>query len=92
MQFKEFLCFQAITAPSTEPLNPIELIDLAFSMYDEDGDGFVTVEEMRDSLNNMFKAKGLDISSTEVKKQIEIRIESLLKIADKNGDGKLTVS
>ena len=39
IQFKEFLLFQSITAPSAEPLNPMELIDLAFDMYDEDRDG-----------------------------------------------------
>lgn len=37
ISFKEFLTFQSITAPTTQPLNPQELIELAFEMYDEDG-------------------------------------------------------
>jgi calmodulin len=88
--FKEFLMFQSITAPTTQPLQPEELIELAFDMYDEDGDGFVTADEMRDSLTNMFKAKGLDVKSGEITETINKRIENLLKIADSNGDGQLT--
>ncbi|KAL9651335.1 hypothetical protein ABK040_001287 [Willaertia magna] len=87
--FKEFLFFQSITAPTTQPLHFEELIDLAFDMYDMDLDGFVTAEEMRDSLRNMFKAKGAKIDQ-EVEITINSRIENLLKIADVNGDGKLT--
>lgn len=59
-------------------------------MYDEDGDGYVTADEMRSSLTNMFKAKGLDVKSTEIIETINKRIENLLKIADANGDGQLT--
>lgn len=51
----EFLLFQSITAPTTQALQPEELIELAFDMYDEDGDGYVTSQEMHDSLTNMFK-------------------------------------
>lgn len=39
---------------------------VAFSMYDEDSDGYVTVDEMRDCLTNMYKAHGQDVTSTEV--------------------------
>ncbi|KAF0975395.1 hypothetical protein FDP41_005389 [Naegleria fowleri] len=88
--FKEFLFFQSITAPTTQPLQFHELIDLAFDMYDEDNDGFVTAEEMRDSLRNMFKAKGMNVNSPDIERTINTRIENLLKIADSNGDGKLT--
>ncbi|KAF0983193.1 hypothetical protein FDP41_010258 [Naegleria fowleri] len=88
--FKEFLFFQSITSPSSEPMNPMELIDLAFDMYDEDGDGFVTVDEMRECLHNMFKAKGMQVSTSVVQSQIDNRINNLLNIADKNRDGKLT--
>lgn len=73
-------------------MNPMELIDLAFDMYDEDGDGFVTVDEMRECLHNMFKAKGMQVSTSVVQSQIDNRINNLLNIADKNRDGKLTVS
>jgi neuronal calcium sensor 1 len=96
--FKEFLIFQSITAPTTTPLNPDELIDsiylffiiVAFDMYDEDNDGYVTAEEMKESLTNMFKARNLDVSSKEVTNTINQRIENLLVLADENGDGKLT--
>lgn len=35
-------------------------------MYDEDNDGYVTAEEMKDSLENMFKARNIDVNSPEV--------------------------
>jgi len=88
--FKEFLIFQSITAPTVTPLNPDELIDMAFDMYDEDNDGYVTADEMKESLTNMFKARNLDVTSKEVKNTIEQRIQNLLILADENGDGKLT--
>jgi len=88
--FKEFLMFQSITAPTTKPLEVKELIELAFTMYDEDNDGYVTAEEMRDSLTNMFKAKGLNTDSPEIKKVIDQRIKNLLELADENGDNMLT--
>lgn len=88
--FKEFLTFQSITAPTTQPLQPSELIDMAFDMYDEDQDGYVTEQELRDSLTNMFKARNLDVTSKEVQKTINQRVQNLLALADENGDGKLT--
>eukprot|EP01080_Neovahlkampfia_damariscottae_P007001 gene7001-11166_t len=88
--FKEFLIFQSITAPSRKSFDPEELINMAFNMYDEDGDGYVTEDEMRDSLTNMFKAKNLDIQDPSIKKTINQRIENLLSVADENGDGQLT--
>ncbi|KAL9652228.1 hypothetical protein ABK040_011888 [Willaertia magna] len=88
--FKEFLMFQSITAPSNNDIEPAELIELAFSMYDGDGDGYVTIDELRDSLKNMYKAKGIDVSSRDIKEQIETRINKLLEAADKNNDGQLT--
>ncbi|KAL0485529.1 calcium sensor [Acrasis kona] len=83
--FKEFLLFQSITAPTTKAMQPEELIEIAFEMYDEDGDGYVTLKEMKESLTNMYKAKGLDVTDENI-----IRIENLLKIADANNDGQLT--
>jgi Ca2+-binding EF-hand superfamily protein len=43
---------------------------VAFAMYDEDSDGYVTVDEMRDCLTNMYKAHGEDINSVEVSENL----------------------
>lgn len=59
-------------------------------MYDEDGDGYVTEKEMIDSLTNMFKAKNINVSSPEIKKTIQSRVANIIKLADENGDRKLT--
>lgn len=88
--FNEFLIFQSITAPTLQPLRPEELIDLAFDMYDKNGDGLVTPEEMTESLFDMFKAKGMDCTLPEVQASIHQRVENLLRLADSNNDGALT--
>lgn len=97
--FKEFLFFQSITAPSSKNMDPEDLINsiffifnvlVAFEMYDEDGDGYVTETEMIESLTNMFKAKNINVTSPEIKKTIVSRVNNIIKLADENGDRKLT--
>lgn len=88
--FKEFLVFQSVTAPSQKPIEPEDFIEMAFTMYDEDNDGYITENEMLESLTNMFKARNIEVKSVEVKKTITTRITTLLKIADQNGDKRLT--
>ncbi|KAL9647955.1 hypothetical protein ABK040_008223 [Willaertia magna] len=89
--FKEFLMFQSLTAPTnTTQSNPLDTIDLVFSMYDEDGDGFITINELRDSLTNIYKTQGIDVSLDKVKEQIEQRVNNLVKAIDSDSDGKLT--
>jgi Ca2+-binding EF-hand superfamily protein len=88
--FKEFLFFQSVTAPSTKPVEPEDLIGIAFLMYDIDQDGYITREEMKECLTNMFKARNLDVTNTNTIRTIESRVDTLIKLADKDGDDKLT--
>eukprot|EP00695_Tsukubamonas_globosa_P003942 TRINITY_DN931_c0_g1_i2.p1 TRINITY_DN931_c0_g1~~TRINITY_DN931_c0_g1_i2.p1 ORF type:complete len:187 (+),score=53.68 TRINITY_DN931_c0_g1_i2:122-682(+) len=90
--FKEYLLFQAIGAPSLTPIDPHDLIEIAFLMYDQDGDGYVTKDEMLECLLNVFRARGLDTDSPEVKETIQMRVENLLKLADQNHDGRITLA
>jgi len=90
ISFNEYILFQAITVPTQGQQKAEELIDMAFAMYDADGDGEITVEEMQDCLEKCFHAKGLDPKSTQVQGIIRNRINNLLKLADADGDGKLT--
>jgi len=88
--FQEYILFQAITVPTQAQQKASELIDMAFEMYDEDGNGEITESEMQDCLEKCFHAKGLDAKSSQVQSIIKNRIANLLKLADLNGDGRIT--
>jgi len=88
--FQEYILFQAITVPTQAQQKASELIDMAFEMYDEDGNGEITEKEMQDCLEKCFHAKGLDAKSPQVQSIIKNRIANLLKLADLNGDGRIT--
>ena len=53
-------------------------------------DGYVTKEELRRTMNNVFSTQGHDITEPEVKENIEKRIRRLLEACDKDHDGRLT--
>jgi Ca2+-binding EF-hand superfamily protein len=90
--FDEFLWYMAITSPSNQDnqAQMDELIDMCFLMYDEDGNGILTRDELTRTLQNVFKTQGHDINDPEVKRNIEHRINKLFKICDANRDGVLT--
>lgn len=71
-------------------LKKLELIEVAFDIYDCDGDGLVTRAEMTDSLFNMFRAKGVDCSAPEVQASIHQRVDNLFRLADTNQDDALS--
>jgi Ca2+-binding EF-hand superfamily protein len=90
--YSEFLWYMAITSPSNQDnqAQMDELIDMCFLMYDEDGNGILTRDELTRTLQNVFKTQGHDINDPEVKRNIEHRINKLFKICDANRDGVLT--
>lgn len=88
--FQEYILFQAITVPTQSQQKASELIDMAFEMYDEDGDGEITEQEMINCLEKCFYAKGLDAKAPQVQSIIRNRVSNLLKLADANGDGRIT--
>jgi len=90
ISFQEYILFQAITVPTQAQQKASELIDMAFEMYDEDGNGEITEQEMNACLEKCFYAKGLDAKSAQVQSIIKNRIANLLKLADADGDGRIT--
>jgi Ca2+-binding EF-hand superfamily protein len=91
ISFNEFLIFQAITSPTTSSVDPLEIIDVCFAMYDKDGDGYLTLSELKETLTNIVKANGKDVTSPRIQEQIDNRIKKLLQACDMNGDGSLTL-
>lgn len=47
INFIEFLIYQSITAPSSNVIDVEELVKLAFIYFDENGDGTITIPELR---------------------------------------------
>ncbi|KAL9647953.1 hypothetical protein ABK040_008221 [Willaertia magna] len=88
--FKEFILFQSVASPTNGKVDPLSLIDVVFNMYDIDNNNEITVEELRESLTNIFKTYGHDVEKVEIKSMIETRVNKFLDVADKNGDQKLT--
>ena len=83
----QWLCFAAddkldfsefIAIMSEAPSDPASELKEAFLVFDKNGDGFVSREEIRCILG-----KDITINETEV--------EETLKTADKNGDGKIDI-
>ena len=89
--FQEFLIFQAITSPTTDAIDPFDMIEVCFNMYDKDNDGFLTISELFETLTNIVKANGKDVTNPDVKKQIAARVHKLVKACDADGDGHLTL-
>eukprot|EP01080_Neovahlkampfia_damariscottae_P006724 gene6724-10889_t len=84
--FLEFLIYQSVTCPTSNIIDTEELIKLTFIYFDENGDGIITIPELRRCFVKMFKAAG------EVKTSLEIedRIQEVMKISDTNHDQKIS--
>ena len=70
---------------------PVEdLIDYTFRVYDEDGDGFITKDELLDTIKNILKCTGEDINDPYVLEHIKKRVDKVMHIIDRNHDGKIS--
>eukprot|EP01108_Squamamoeba_japonica_P009455 TRINITY_DN886_c0_g1_i2.p1 TRINITY_DN886_c0_g1~~TRINITY_DN886_c0_g1_i2.p1 ORF type:complete len:196 (-),score=105.01 TRINITY_DN886_c0_g1_i2:64-612(-) len=84
IQFDEWIVFVLRAKnPSFE-----DYAQLVIDLYDEDGDGSVSVDEVRKLALSKAKVEGR--VSDERKQEIEDTIQAIFKFADKDGDGKLT--
>jgi Ca2+-binding EF-hand superfamily protein len=84
--FKEYLQYHLGIVFSTE-----ELFDIIFAMYDVDGDGFITRDEMTTVITNSTRWMGhCDVESKDVRAAIEATVEQIIKVADRDGDRKLS--
>eukprot|EP01027_Heterolobosea_sp_BB2_P025296 GEZU01038818.1.p1 GENE.GEZU01038818.1~~GEZU01038818.1.p1 ORF type:complete len:184 (+),score=66.86 GEZU01038818.1:175-726(+) len=84
--FSEYLQYHAVYHSADIP----ELVEIVFSMYDQDGDGYVSKEEMIECITNCTRLKGVDVDTDENRALISGRVQKLLEIADENKDGFLT--
>ena len=91
ISFEEFILYLSITAPTQKDQDPSKIIEVTFLLYDADGDGYLTEEELIQGMKDTFKLLGHNTDTEKFKKIIKQRVTQLVELADTNGDGQITL-
>mmetsp|Transcript_22489 Transcript_22489/g.19442 ORF Transcript_22489/g.19442 Transcript_22489/m.19442 type:complete len:119 (+) Transcript_22489:979-1335(+) len=82
IDFRDFICALSILKSD----NFEDKLQLAFTAYDIDKNGFIDKNEMFQLLKTSAKSRGLITSNNEISKAVD----DVFNIVDKNGDGQLS--
>ena len=83
IDFREFVCAMSVTTRG----EPDDKLKWLFSIYDQDGNGFITKAEMLEIIKAISKVHG----DKEGEETSEKKVENFLTRMDTNKDGKLSV-
>jgi Ca2+-binding EF-hand superfamily protein len=91
ISFEEFIIYLSITAPTQTEQDPEKIIEVTFALYDENGDGTLTADELKRGMKDTFRLLGHDVESEKFKSVIDHRVKKLFDAADVNNDGQITL-
>jgi Ca2+-binding EF-hand superfamily protein len=84
--FKEYLQYHLGIVFSTD-----ELFDIVFSMYDADGNGYITRDELVEVVTNSTRWMGdCDVESRDVQDLVQAEVDKIVAFVDVNKDGQIS--